>query len=157
MFLISFNKKALPLRDFDFLPGLCDDHSSALFNLYDMLMAVTVKRSMATGKHFKKPHDNIVRAVIGPDEDLSHNAFNFFLGYWHFFHVDIFFNHHLFPPCIYFPAERIIPGRAPVCFPFSTITTPFTITYTSPLLYWWGSEKVAWSPKLLSSKTVRSA
>jgi hypothetical protein len=35
------------------------------------------------------------------------------------------------------------PGRAPVCWPFSSTSLPFTSTYSTPVEYWCGFSNVA--------------
>ncbi len=49
------------------------------------------------------------------------------------------------------------PGRAPVCCPASTATTPFTRTVPIPPAYWCGSSYVARSMMVAGSKVVMSA
>jgi hypothetical protein len=55
------------------------------------------------------------------------------------------------------PRRSTRPGRAPVCRPSFTTSTPLTIVVEMPAGYWWGSSKVARSMIVAGSKTVTSA
>jgi YD repeat-containing protein len=50
-----------------------------------------------------------------------------------------------------------LPGKAPLCLPFSITILPFTKTYSMPSGYWCGWVKVALSITRAGSKTVTSA
>ena len=75
MRLIGLNISAMSLRNWNLFSFFVDDNPSPLLELDHMFKAMTMVRSVPTGKYHKAPHDDPPGTVYGTDEDFSRHPF----------------------------------------------------------------------------------